>query len=81
MGNKSVKIIPKPNIERIITEVLFNVRSILNKKVEVLRSHEQNLSQMLNSSIYSVDSLKQKAEMGVHHFKAVQACKKVSIHL
>lgn len=28
-----------------------------------------------------MDSIGQKGEMGVHHFKAVQACKKVSMHL
>ena len=81
MGNKQAKPIPKPNIDRIITEVLLNVKTELNKKVTILKTHENKLIETIQSGIYSMDNLKQHGEMGVHHFKAVQALRKVANHI
>jgi hypothetical protein len=81
MGNNKSKPTPKPSLDRILTEVLLNVSTTLNKKVEILKTHEKSLLENLNSGIYSMDYLRSNGELGVHHFKSVQAYKKLIQHL
>lgn len=81
MGNKSAKPITQAQIDRIIGEVLLNVKFMLSKKVDIFKSFESKLLENITAGSYTIDNLPMKGEMGVHHFKAVQAYRKVATHL
>lgn len=71
MGNKSAKPITQAQIDRIIGEVLLNVKFMLSKKVDIFKSFESKLLENITAGSYTIDNLPMKGEMGVHHFKAV----------